>query len=102
MPAGPPATSPSRPAPGTTAGSTALDRLLDEVGRFEPEAVVVSLGVDAAADDPNSPLEVTDDGFSAAGRRLAGLERPTVLVHEGGYVLETLAGHTLAVLAAFS
>ena len=30
---------------------------------FRPEAVVVSLGVDAAADDPESPLQVTLDGY---------------------------------------
>jgi acetoin utilization deacetylase AcuC-like enzyme len=93
---------PVPPGTGDDGWLTALDRVLEEVGRFEPEAVVVSLGVDAAAEDPNSPLEVTDVGFSGAGRRLAGLDRPTVLVHEGGYVLETLAGHTLAVLEAFS
>jgi acetoin utilization deacetylase AcuC-like enzyme len=32
---------------------------------------------------------------------LAGLDRPTVFVHEGGYVLSTLAQHTLAVLEGF-
>jgi acetoin utilization deacetylase AcuC-like enzyme len=76
----------------------ALEHLAAVVDRFDPDAVVVSLGVDAAAEDPNSPLEVTRDGFAAAGRLLGQLGRPTVLVHEGGYVLDTLAGHTLAVL----
>ena len=32
-------------------------------------AVVVSLGVDAARDDPESPLQVTVDGYAAAGRQ---------------------------------
>jgi acetoin utilization deacetylase AcuC-like enzyme len=63
--------------------------------------VVVSLGVDAATDDPNSPLLVSDVGFNAAGRMLAELDRATVLVHEGGYVLRSLAAHTLAVLRCF-
>ena len=63
--------------------------------------MVVSLGVDAAAEDPNSPLHVTTAGFAGAGRRLADVGRPTVLVQEGGYVLDTLAAHVLAVLAAF-
>ena len=58
-------------------------------------------GVDAAADDPNSPLLVTDAGFRAVGRLLADLDRATVFVHEGGYVLATLAQHTLAVLEGF-
>jgi acetoin utilization deacetylase AcuC-like enzyme len=76
----------------------AVEQLAAVVSRFGPDALVVSLGVDAAAEDLNSPLEVTQDGFAAAGRLLGQLARPTVLVHEGGYVLDTLAGHTLAVL----
>ena len=35
-------------------------------------ALVVSLGVDAAADDPESPLLVTADGYRAAGSLLGG------------------------------
>ena len=37
-------------------------------GRATATALVVSLGVDAAGDDPESPLQVTADGFHAAGR----------------------------------
>jgi acetoin utilization deacetylase AcuC-like enzyme len=63
-------------------------------------ALVVALGVDAAAGDPESPLEVTADGYREAGRVLGGLALPTVVVQEGGYdlakigplVVETLAG----------
>ena len=65
---------------------------------FGPDGVVVSLGVDAAAEDPNSPLQITPDGFAAAGRRIGELDRPTVLVQEGGYVLETLGALALSVL----
>jgi acetoin utilization deacetylase AcuC-like enzyme len=43
----------------------------------------VSLGVDAAGVDPESPLEVSTGGFGRAGELLAGLGLPTVLVHEG-------------------
>jgi acetoin utilization deacetylase AcuC-like enzyme len=54
------------------------------------EALVVALGVDAAAGDPESPLAVTAAGFRAAGRELGALGLPTVLVQEGGYELETI------------
>src|SRR3954470_677998 len=54
------------------------------------DALVVSLGVDAAADDPESPLQVTADGYLAAGRLLAGTGLPAVAVQEGGYHLPTL------------
>jgi acetoin utilization deacetylase AcuC-like enzyme len=50
-------------------------------------ALVVALGVDAAAGDPESPLRVTAAGFRAAGRALGALRLPTVVVQEGGYDL---------------
>jgi acetoin utilization deacetylase AcuC-like enzyme len=53
-------------------------------------ALVVALGVDAAAGDPESPLEVTAAGYREAGRILAELDLPTVVVQEGGYDLETI------------
>jgi acetoin utilization deacetylase AcuC-like enzyme len=65
----------------------------------DAEAVVLALGVDAAAGDPNSPLQVTTRGFEAAGRAIGQLGLPTVVVQEGGYDLETigsLVGATLA------
>jgi acetoin utilization deacetylase AcuC-like enzyme len=63
-------------------------------------ALVVALGVDAAAADPESPLEVSTAGYREAGRILGELGLPTVVVQEGGYdlatvgmlVLETLTG----------
>jgi acetoin utilization deacetylase AcuC-like enzyme len=54
------------------------------------EALVVPLGVDAAAGDPESPLEVTPAGLREAGRILGGLDLPTVLVQEGGYDIATI------------
>ncbi|HEX4493613.1 MAG TPA: histone deacetylase family protein, partial [Acidimicrobiia bacterium] len=56
---------------------------------------------DGAADDPNSPFAVTADGYRAIGARLASLDRPTVLVQEGGYVLDTLGDLVLAALSGF-
>jgi acetoin utilization deacetylase AcuC-like enzyme len=65
------------------------------------DAIVVALGVDAAEHDPTSPLRVTPDGFREGGRILGRLGRPTVVVQEGGYVLETLGALVLAVLEGF-
>ena len=53
-------------------------------------ALVVALGVDAAAGDPESPLEVSAAGYHEAGRILAELGLPTVAVQEGGYDLATI------------
>src|SRR5947209_532585 len=53
-------------------------------------ALVVSLGVDAGASDPESPLQVEERGFHRAGALLGQLQLPTVLVQEGGYDLATI------------
>jgi acetoin utilization deacetylase AcuC-like enzyme len=62
------------------------------------DALVVSLGVDAAADDPESPLRITAEGYADAGRLLGALGLPAVLVQEGGYHLETIGGLVAAYL----
>lgn len=69
------------------------------VGSADPcDAVVVSLGVDAARDDPESPLDVTVDGFRRAGTVVGRIGRPTVVVQEGGYHLDTLGALVVAFL----
>lgn len=62
------------------------------------DALVVALGVDAAEGDPTSPLRVTAMGFEEGGRILGALDRPTVVVQEGGYDLPALGGLVLAAL----
>jgi len=46
--------------------------------------------VDAAAGDPESPLEVSELAFRSAGALLGGLGLPTVVVQEGGYDLQRI------------
>ena len=76
----------------------ALDRIASDVESFGASALVVSLGVDAALDDPESPLRVSHDGYEAAGRRLSALRVPVVAVQEGGYHLDTLGSLVAASL----
>ncbi|MBN2114465.1 MAG: histone deacetylase family protein [Acidimicrobiia bacterium] len=66
------------------------------------DALVVSLGVDGAAGDPESPLGISPAGFARAGETLAGLGLPTVFVQEGGYDLERLGGLVVGTLTAFA
>jgi acetoin utilization deacetylase AcuC-like enzyme len=76
--------------------------LADAVRRHGATALVVSLGVDAAADDPESPLRVTVDGYGRAGEMLSQLDLPTVIVQEGGYHLATLGALVLAFVDQFA
>jgi acetoin utilization deacetylase AcuC-like enzyme len=92
---------PLPPESGDGAWLEAVDALAEAVRAHGSTALVVSLGVDAAADDPNSPLRVTLDGYSQAGRRLRTLGLPTVIVQEGGYHLETLGALVRAFVERF-
>jgi acetoin utilization deacetylase AcuC-like enzyme len=88
--------------PRTTDGPwlQALDSLAGDVRRFAPDVVVVSLGVDGLAEDPNSDLSLTAAAFVEAGRLLGRLGVPLVCVLEGGYVLERLGPTVLGFLHA--
>jgi acetoin utilization deacetylase AcuC-like enzyme len=91
---------PLTPGSGDAAFLDGVRRLADSAQQHGATALVVSLGVDAAADDPESPLEVTVDGYGQAGTLLLhGLDLPTVLVQEGGYHLSTLGELVAAFLS---
>jgi acetoin utilization deacetylase AcuC-like enzyme len=81
---------PLRPGSGDGVWLAGVTGLADAVRAHRSEAVVVALGVDAASGDPESPLHVTRSGYREAGRLLGELRRPTVVVQEGGYDLETI------------
>lgn len=81
---------PLAPGSGDRAWLHAVERAAAAVTTFDATALVIALGVDAAVDDPESPLQVTVDGYRRAGGVLAALSLPTVVVQEGGYHLPTL------------
>jgi len=93
---------PLEPGSGDTEWLAGVDVLVEAVTEFEPSALVVSLGVDSAADDLESPLQVTAAGYTRAAERLAGLGLPTVHVQEGGYHLASLGGLVAAFLWAWA
>jgi acetoin utilization deacetylase AcuC-like enzyme len=93
---------PLAPGTGDRGWLAAVDRLVSGVRAFGPSALVVSLGVDAAADDPESPLQVSRTGYADAGARLAELGLPTVHVQEGGYHLDTLGPLVAAFLSGWA
>jgi acetoin utilization deacetylase AcuC-like enzyme len=93
---------PLAPGSGDDVWLAGLTDVCAAVASFRPEAVVVSLGVDAAADDPESPLQVTRDGYRRAGSVIRDLDVSIVAVHEGGYHLPTLGDLTVATLAGLT
>jgi acetoin utilization deacetylase AcuC-like enzyme len=88
------------------AGDAALlgawrDELLPAVAAFAPDAVLISAGYDAHADDPMANLRVTADGYRHLGAAVGALARSlglagVALTLEGGYDLSALQRSTAA------
>jgi acetoin utilization deacetylase AcuC-like enzyme len=90
-------------APGTENDGyvAAVDTGLAAIRRFGATALIVSLGFDAHAGDPTANLGVTGEGFRAIGQHIGGLGVPTLLVQEGGYIVERLGDNLTAFLGGF-
>jgi len=81
--------------------TVAIERGVGTIAQGRPAALLVSLGFDAYQGDPTANLSVTTEGFAIAGGLIGGLNLPTILVQEGGYVVERLADNLTAFLGGF-
>jgi acetoin utilization deacetylase AcuC-like enzyme len=89
---------PMPPETGDGLWLAAVEQLAAHALSQGASALVLSLGVDAAIDDPESPLNITKDGYATAGKILGSMQLPTVAVQEGGYHLDTLGALVEATL----
>ncbi len=79
----------------------AVAKGLDRVAAHRPDALVLSLGLDAHEGDPFAGLGVTTEGFERAGALIAQARTPTVIVQEGGYLGPALTDNLAAALGGF-
>jgi acetoin utilization deacetylase AcuC-like enzyme len=93
---------PLAPGTGDRAWLEGVTSLISAISDFGAAALVVSLGVDAAVDDPESPLRITAGGYETAGRLAASLDVPIVAVQEGGYHLPTLGSLVLSTVTGLT
>jgi len=95
----------NRPLPRGTAAPAwraALDETLDAVARFDPQALVVPLGVDTFEGDPISGFALRSSDYPGIGAALAGLGLPTVFTFEGGYAVAEVGVNAVNVLEGFA
>jgi acetoin utilization deacetylase AcuC-like enzyme len=90
-----------RPGTGFDLWGEALDHACRKIAGWGAETLVVSLGVDTYKGDPISRFRLESDDFSAIGRRIAALSRPTLFVMEGGYAVEEIGVNAVNVLVGF-
>jgi acetoin utilization deacetylase AcuC-like enzyme len=79
----------------------ALDEALGVVCEFVPRYLVVSAGFDTVGGDPAGGFHLTNAGLARIGRRISALSLPTLIVQEGGYLLDTLGRNAVAFLQPF-
>ena len=85
---------------GTSAADwfEALSQACRRIATYDPDALVVSLGVDTFERDPISCFKLTSQDYLRLGERVAALGRPTLFALEGGYALDEIAENVTNVL----
>ena len=76
----------------------ALANALEQVRRYEPDALVVALGLDTFAGDPTTYFEIATDDYVPMGKAIAALNLQTLVVLEGGYSVEHIGHNTVSFL----
>ena len=79
----------------------ALETACLKIASYAPDALVVSLGVDAADGEPGSRFGLSASDFLRIGERLAFLNLPTAFMFEGGAALPQTGVNTVNVLEGF-
>ena len=71
---------------------------IKQVQRFEPDALVVALGLDTFAGDPTTHFGIESDDYVLMGKAIASLGLQTLVVLEGGYSVEHIGTNTVRFL----
>jgi acetoin utilization deacetylase AcuC-like enzyme len=74
---------------------------LAHIGKYSPQYLVVSLGVDAFENDPISFFKLSSADFLTTGQMIGRLDIPTLFVMEGGYDVEEVGINVVNVLKGF-
>ena len=87
---------------GPDAYFPALEAALSKVYKtMEPDYVVVSSGFDIADNDPLGHFGLRPEDFTHLGKLIQGLGKKTIVVQEGGYLVDMLGVNVESFLRAF-
>lgn len=79
----------------------AMAGALARIEAFAPQALVVSLGLDAYEHDPFQGLAVSTAGFGTIAAQIRQLNLPTLMIQEGGYLCDALGDNLSSFLEGF-
>ena len=81
---------------------SALGALLERLCAYDPRWLVVSAGFDTYVHDPISTFQLTTAAFYKIGLRIRALNKPTLVVQEGGYHVPDLGRNVVTLLQALA
>lgn len=76
----------------------ALADAIKQVQRFEPDGLVVALGLDTFVGDPTTHFNIETEDYLRMGKAIASLGLQTLIVLEGGYSVEHIGMNTVKFL----
>ena len=78
-----------------------LNEVVSEIDYFNPDFLLISLGVDTYENDPISFFKLKSDDYFDVGRIISNLNLPTLFVMEGGYFIDEIGINTVNILKGF-
>ena len=78
-----------------------VDKAIETVKLFNPDVIVHVLGFDVYKDDPQAKCSVSTQGFKTLAQKLKVLDKPIIVLVEGGYCIEKLNENLQAFLSGF-
>jgi len=92
---------PMQPGTSYAEWTKALDNSIEKIKSYNPDALLISLGVDTYEKDPISFFKLKSNDFFDVGNKIASCKLPTLFVMEGGYAIKEIGVNTVNVLKGF-
>lgn len=78
-----------------------VDQSIETLKLFYPDVIVHVLGFDVYKDDPQAKCQVSTEGFKTLAEKLQALDKPIIVLVEGGYCIEKLNENLQAFISGF-
>ena len=92
---------PMQPGTSYAEWTKALDDAIEKIKSYNPDALLISLGVDTYEKDPISFFKLRSNDFFDVGNKIATCKLPTLFVMEGGYAIKEIGVNTVNLLKGF-
>lgn len=80
----------------------AVVKALDIITRYQPEYLLISAGFDTHEKEQKDGFKISTSYYRKLGKRIHGLELPTLVIQEGGYNTNVLGDNVVSFLKGLS